>query len=138
MQEYNSCTNHSLLSIVRSLVAHLQFLEAYQQLSNPARFPAEKFRSVLSNRHQKEVVELYFQKWEKLSQQIHEAHNLRNGEAENLMRNGITLFEELVLSSSLVDQSSMFDTNEQYEVLPINGMERYLFVRMRPGLSRSK
>lgn len=82
---------------------------------------------------QKEVVELYFQKWEKLSQQIHEAHNLRNGEAENLMRNGITLFEELVLSSSLVDQSSMFDTNEQYEVLPINGMERYLFVRMKPG-----
>lgn len=82
---------------------------------------------------QKELVEPYFQKWEELSQQIHIAHNLRNGEAEMLMREGITLFENLVLSTSVTTQSPMFDTNEQYEVLPINGMERYLFVKVRPG-----
>lgn len=81
---------------------------------------------------QKEKVEPYFAKWEELSQLIHQAHEQRSGEAKTLMDKGILLFEACVLSSSQSSEQAL-DEKEQYEVLPINGMERLSFIKARPG-----
>ncbi|PYF06902.1 YpoC family protein [Ureibacillus chungkukjangi] len=80
----------------------------------------------------KEAVEPYFEQWNDLSEQIHKAHDLRNGEAKTLMEKGIDLFESCILNCS----ETAFQTineKEDYEVLPINGMERLQFIKMRPG-----
>ena len=83
---------------------------------------------------QKEAVEPYFEQWEVLSTTIHGAHHRRaKEEAQSLMQQGIGLFEECVLHCSEIDGESEMNVHEQYEVLPINGMERFLFIKARPG-----
>jgi len=80
----------------------------------------------------KEIIDPYFEQWNDLSSQIHNAHNLRNGEAQSLMVKGILLFENCILNSSETNSQSI-NEKEEYEVLPINGMERLQFIKMRPG-----
>jgi hypothetical protein len=81
---------------------------------------------------QKEKVEPYFEQWNHLSEQIHHAHDKRSGEALVLMEQGIALFEQCIVDcSEAKDQSILLDG--QYDVMPINGMERLLFIKARPG-----
>ncbi len=80
----------------------------------------------------KEIVEPFFEGWETLSQQIHEAHDQRNGQADALMNKGIALYEKLVVTTS-INNSANIVPNEDYEVLPINGIERLQFIKARPG-----
>lgn len=81
---------------------------------------------------QKEKVEPFFEQWEELSRRIYNAHENRNGEAHQLMEQGIALFEQLVIHCSDVENVPAV-LNEQYEVLPLNGLERYIFIKSRPG-----
>lgn len=78
-----------------------------------------------------EVITPYFEQWEQLSKQIFEAHDQRNGEAAPLMVEGIQLFEKLVINSSITNSTEML--REEYEVLPVNGLERLAFIKSRPG-----
>ncbi|MDI7741372.1 hypothetical protein QMK38_05115 [Lysinibacillus fusiformis] len=81
----------------------------------------------------KEAVEPYFDQWNELSSQIHKAHELRNGtEAKSLMGQGIQLFENCILHCSDSASQSIVES-EEYEVLPLNGMERLQFIKTRPG-----
>lgn len=79
---------------------------------------------------QKEKVEPFFEKWESLRLTIHEMHENRNKEVRSLMEQGITLYEQLILFASGQDTNFVLD---EYEVLPINGIERLQFVKARPG-----
>ncbi len=49
---------------------------------------------------QKEVVDPLFDEWEALSEQIHDAHDKRNGQANSLMEKGIALYEKLIVTTS--------------------------------------
>ncbi|MDN4493833.1 YpoC family protein [Ureibacillus aquaedulcis] len=80
----------------------------------------------------KELVDPYFEQWNELSSLIHKAHDLRNGEAKSLMDEGIQLFENCIINCSETTSLSILES-EEYEVLPINGMERLQFIKMRPG-----
>lgn len=81
----------------------------------------------------KEAVDPYFEQWNKLSSDIHKAHELRNsGEAKSLMAKGIELFESCILNCSATSSQSIIE-NEEYEALPLNGMERLQFIKTRPG-----
>ena len=80
----------------------------------------------------KEKVEPYFEQWGTLSALIHEAHSERSKEAKTLMEKGISLFEQCVLDCSETDEKTL-NENVEYEVLPINGMERILFIKARPA-----
>ncbi|SOC37621.1 YpoC family protein [Ureibacillus acetophenoni] len=84
------------------------------------------------NTIQKEVVDPLFADWEQLSKQIHEAHDERNGQASDLMLKGIHLYEQLIITTS-DQENTEINQNEDYEVLPINGMERLSFIKARPG-----
>ncbi|CAM5181708.1 YpoC-like domain-containing protein OS=Ureibacillus acetophenoni OX=614649 GN=SAMN05877842_103294 PE=4 SV=1 [Ureibacillus acetophenoni] len=81
---------------------------------------------------QKEVVDPLFLEWESLSQQIHQAHDERNGLAHTLMEQGIALYERLIVKTSS-DSSEELIEGEDYEVLPLNGKERLSFIKARPG-----
>ena len=80
----------------------------------------------------KEAIDPYFEEWKELSEQIHKAHDLRNGEAKALMEKGIQLFETCILNCSETTSQSI-NESEDYEVLPLNGRERLQFIKMRPG-----
>lgn len=86
---------------------------------------------VNKNALSQEVITPYFEKWEQLSEQIYEAHDKRTGEAAPLMAEGIQLFEQLVINSSISNSTEMI--SEEYEVLPVNGSERLAFIKSRPG-----
>lgn len=81
---------------------------------------------------QKDDVEPFFTRWQELSILIHQAHDQRNDEARSLMEKGILLFEQCILTCSEMEQQAFIEM-EEYEVLPINGMERLLFIKARPG-----
>ncbi|QCR32196.1 YpoC family protein [Lysinibacillus sp. SGAir0095] len=80
----------------------------------------------------KELVDPYFEQWNALSSLIHQAHDQRNGEAKPLMEKGIQLYESCILHCSETSSASIIEA-EEYEVLPINGMERLQFIKVRPG-----
>jgi len=82
---------------------------------------------------QKEQIEPYFQKWDELSKEIYEAHDERNPKkAKSLMEQGIALFEELMVQASDTDIEKL-DFHEEYEGMPLNGMERFQFIKARPS-----
>lgn len=81
---------------------------------------------------QKDVVDPLFSEWDTLSIQIHDAHSARNGLANELMAKGIALYEKLIVITANQTPTEII-TNEEYEVLPINGMERLQFIKARPG-----
>ncbi len=81
----------------------------------------------------KALIDPYFDQWNELSSQIHKAHEMRNaGEAKSLMEQGIQLFERCIVNCSEFDGQSIVES-EDYEVFPLNGMERLQFIKTRPG-----
>ena len=79
----------------------------------------------------KERVDAWFLEWERLREEIHAAHELRDGSALAVMLEGITHFEQLLIDSAETEQ--VFSTAAEYELMPINGMERLGFIKMRPA-----
>lgn len=79
-----------------------------------------------------EAVHTCFIQWESLREQIHQAHDTRNGQADILMRQAIALFESLIVQCSDTTENTMLG-NEQYEVMPLNGVERLQFIQLRPA-----
>ena len=79
----------------------------------------------------KEHVDEWFAKWESLNSAIFAAHDRRDGSATDLMQQGIELFEIFIAEGSVTDEP--FKINAEYELMPINGMERFQFIKARPG-----
>ena len=79
----------------------------------------------------KERVDEWFAKWESLNAAIFAAHDRRDGSAIDFMQQGITLFETFIVEGSGTDEQ--FNINAEYELMPINGMERFQFIKARPG-----
>ncbi len=79
----------------------------------------------------KEVVDAWFSEWEALREEIHMAHDRRDGSALGFMEKGIQLYEQFLVKHSQAD--APFSKSNDYEVMPINGMERFQFIKMRPA-----
>ena len=79
----------------------------------------------------KERVDDWLAKWESLNSNIFAAHDCRDGSAAELMQQGIELFETFIVEGSQTDDA--FHINEEYELMPLNGMERFQFIKARPG-----
>ncbi len=79
----------------------------------------------------KERVDAWFNEWESLREEIHAAHDRRDGSALELMVKGIAHFEQLLIDSAEAEEA--FSTDSEYELMPINGMERLGFIKMRPA-----
>lgn len=79
----------------------------------------------------KEIVDAWFQKWEQLSEKIFASHNKRDGSATSLMEQGIEHFCTFIANNSIPSEDFQF--SNEYELMPINGMERLQFVKARPG-----
>lgn|SRR5690606_26626862 len=78
----------------------------------------------------KEVVDAWFAEWELLSERIHAAHDSRDRQRANeLMAQGIALYERLLIDSSEANEVADYD----FELYPINGKERFQFIRLRPS-----
>lgn len=88
---------------------------------------------ILVNKEQisKERVDAWFKQWEALREEIHSAHDKRDGSALDLMLKGIAHFEQFIIDSSQLEDA--FSTQNDYELMPINGMERFQFIKMRPA-----
>ncbi|WP_075617706.1 YpoC family protein [Paenisporosarcina indica] len=69
--------------------------------------------------------------WIPLRQSILDSHKQRKKESKNDMMIGIKLYEKLII---LASETSIFDVHKikDYEVLPLNGEERYLFIIRKP------
>lgn len=78
----------------------------------------------------KDAVDAWFAEWQQRQEAIHEAHSKRDKAVKELMQQAIELYEQFIKDSS---DESVIRTNETYEILPINGMERLQFVKTRPG-----
>ena len=76
----------------------------------------------------KEAVEAWFTKWETLREQIHVAHDARDGSAKLLMEQGIALFNAFLVETAVSDEQG-----GDYELFPVNGKERFNFIKMKPG-----
>ena len=79
----------------------------------------------------KELVEQWMNDWAQLNETIHAAHDRRDGSAHALMLQGIALFQTFIEQGSLTEEA--FSTANEYELMPINGMERFQFISARPG-----
>ena len=79
----------------------------------------------------KENVDTWYSEWELLREEIHTAHDRRDGSALEAMVKGIAHFENFLMNSSLTD--APFSAQESYDLMPINGMERFQFIKMRPA-----
>ncbi len=79
----------------------------------------------------KELVDEWMKKWEMLRQGIHQSHSVRDGNAKEIMLKAIQLYESFVLDAS--GTQDVLSENEEYEILPINAMERLSFIKSRPG-----
>ena len=79
----------------------------------------------------KERVDEWYAKWESLNTAIFAAHDRRDGSATEMMQQGIELFETFIVEGSVTEES--FKINAEYELMPINGMERFQFIKARPG-----
>lgn len=79
----------------------------------------------------KEAVDAWYEQWEILREAIHAAHERRDGSALQFMQQGIEHFENFIENSSV--PVAKFSEQNDYELMPINGMERFQFIKMRPG-----
>ena len=80
---------------------------------------------------QTENVNKIVEEWTSLSEKISHAHKERNQPVHQLMIRGIRLYEEL-LASTIEGEEFKFEDIHQFEVLPLNGVERYHFISNRP------
>ena len=87
---------------------------------------------VIKEQISKERVDAWYEAWETLNEEIHQAHDRRDGSATALMEQGIELFERFIIegSSTSIDQ---IDENATFELMPINGNERFQFIKKKPG-----
>lgn len=79
----------------------------------------------------KAVVDAWYDDWETMREAIHKAHERRDGSAQQFMVEGIEHFEKFIVGSSITE--TPFSVQSEYELMPINGMERLLFIKARPG-----
>jgi len=79
-----------------------------------------------------EQLNVVFEEWEYLKKIILEAHVMRNSDMKTPMHKAIALYENLL---SLVSTDRAFEPLrlKEYEVLPLNGEERFLFIIRKPG-----
>jgi len=85
---------------------------------------------VIQENISKDIVDNWFSEWEQLSSQIHKAHEKRDRElANSLMQKGIAHYEALLIRSGNVE----FVGDEDFELYPVNGKERFQFIKMRPA-----
>lgn len=78
----------------------------------------------------KDKVDAWLEKWQDISPAIHEAHDRRDKTAATFMESGIELFEQFIAKVSGV---TALNEQEEYEVLPLNAMERIAFIKRKPG-----
>ena len=80
----------------------------------------------------KEGIDNLFCEWEELSEKIRESHTLRRSGIHEEMQMALSLYEKLLV---LVSEVNVFDIKGlcEYEVVPINAKDRYLFVKGSPG-----
>lgn len=79
----------------------------------------------------KEQVDTWYKQWEDLREEIHAAHDRRDGTALEIMLKGIAHYEVFLVKASQIE--TPFSVSEEYELMPINGMERFQFIKMRPA-----
>ena len=79
----------------------------------------------------KELVDEWIIKWESLRQEIHHSHTARDGKAGDMMNKGIQLYESFIIKAS--NGQDYLVENEDYEILPINAIERLSFIKSRPS-----
>lgn len=85
---------------------------------------------VIQENISKDIVDNWFSEWELLSSDIHKAHEERNRELANtLMIKGIAHYETLLIRSGNVEVVG----DEDFELYPVNGKERFQFIKMRPA-----
>lgn len=77
-------------------------------------------------------VERIYDEWKLLSEKISEANKSRDVSVKPLMLSGISLYENLLVSISEVKDFQVQDIH-QYEVLPLNGEERFRFISSQPA-----
>ena len=72
-----------------------------------------------------------FDEWALIRKNLHIAFEQRDNHAQQSMKEAIMLFEKLLVQVSCIDK---FECNDlkQYEVLPLNGVERYAFIAKNP------
>lgn len=78
----------------------------------------------------KEKVDNWLVEWSEIAPLIHAAHDRRDKSATAHMEQGIMLYEVFIAKAS---GQEIFSMEEEYEVLPINAMERIAFIKRRPG-----
>lgn len=76
---------------------------------------------------QKEQLSEIFNQWTALKEKLQVAFELKNKSAANQMLTGINLYENLLVK---VSETTVFkpDDIQDYEILPLNGQERYTFI----------
>lgn len=78
----------------------------------------------------KEKVDAWLAEWQEIAPLIHEAHDRRDNSAKELMEKGIAHYEQFIAK---VSDEEVMRENQEYEVLPINAIERLAFIKRRPG-----
>ena len=84
-----------------------------------------------NEKSQTENVKRMYEEWTSLSEKISNAHKERNQPVQQFMIRGIRLYEELLASTIKAEEFHIEDIH-QYEILPLNGVERYHFISSRP------
>lgn len=78
----------------------------------------------------KDKVDSWLEQWALLKPQIEAAHTRRDRTAGSMMEEGIILYKQFILKSS---ESLVFQKENEYEILPLNAMERLAFIDKKPG-----
>ena len=81
---------------------------------------------------QQEDLNIILQQWSSVKERLQHGYELKNKEVHSYMLEAISLYIKLLVEASGTDD---FDTNDlnKYEVLPLNGVERYEFIVMHPS-----
>ena len=81
---------------------------------------------------EKERVDAWFREWEAMQPKIEELHTARNKAVKEHMLEAITLYENFVLHASNTTLTAI-GANSELICMPINGVERFLFIKAKPG-----
>ncbi len=81
---------------------------------------------------QQEDVRVIFQQWSAVKERLHHGYKLKNKEVHSTMLEAISLYNELLVKASVTNNFHASDL-KNYEVLPLNGVERYEFIVMHPS-----
>ena len=81
---------------------------------------------------QKEHVDAVINEWQTMKNYIMDAHEKRNTDTKEYMLRSLALYEKFLTQASDTDG---FDADKltEYELLPLNGEERYLFIKKNLG-----